>query len=258
MKLPLAEIAAKLRRAREDHMPIAQITSMSDAFSLADAYEVQRILYEQALAEGKHHCGYKMGLTSPAKQVDVGVFEPIRGFLLSEMEWEKGRDLEMNRFIHPRVEPEVAVVLKDRLYGSDVSLRDVVSRLAFIGPACEIVDSRFENFKFTLPDVIADNSSAAGFMVGSGNLLSELSRLRLMGIAIRKNGVIVETGAPAAVLGDPLLSVVALARSLAKEEKALEPGKVILTGGITTSVSFTKGDVLEVIWPGEILKFRAV
>jgi 2-oxo-3-hexenedioate decarboxylase len=250
-------IAENLRQAMVNRTPVSQISHQYPEFSLKDALEVQELGFVLAQAAGECLCGYKMGLTSKAKQRDVNVFEPIRGYLLKSFEIPKNGTLAMNARIHPRVEPEVAVVLKNELKGPGVTLRDVVSSLEAVYPALEIVDSRYEGFIFKLEDVIADNTSAAGFMVGRVNLLHDLDRLNLMGISVRKNGAIVETGAPAAVLGDPLLSVVSLANSLAEEARSLPPGYVILTGGITQSVSFQKGDRIEVEWPQEVLAFTA-
>ena len=133
------------------------------------------------------------------------------------------------------------MVLREPLWGPDVSLRQVQSALALVVPALEIFDSRFEAFSFKLPDVVADNTSASGFLFGRENLSRPAFELSLLGVTVKKNGMILETGAPAAVLGDPLLSVVALAKLLAKEGKRIEPGMVILTGGITASVSFSEG-----------------
>lgn len=254
----LKESAEMLRRAVESRTAIQPLSNENPSLSLTDAYSIQGIGLEMAIADGKRLCGYKMGLTSRAKQRDVNVFEPIRGYLLSDMEVEKGGTLDTSMRIHPRVEPEVAVVLREPLWGPDVSLRQVQASLALVVPALEILDSRFEAFSFKLPDVVADNTSASGFVLGRDNLIDRLSELSLLGVTVKKNGVILETGAPAAVLGDPLLSVVALAKLLAKEGKRIEPGMVILTGGITASVSFSKGDFIEVVWPGETLTFRAV
>ena len=256
--IALKDTAELLRRAAESRTAIKPLTNENSALSLADGYVIQEIGLEMAMADGKRLCGYKMGLTSRAKQRDVGVYDPIKGYLLAEMEVEKGGTVDMSSRIHPRVEPEVAVVLREPLWGPDVSLRQVQSALALVVPALEILDSRFEAFTFKLTDVVADNTSASGFMLGRENLLPRLSELSLLGVAVRKNGMILETGAPAAVLGDPLLSVVALAKLLAKEGKRIEPGMVVLTGGITASVPFSRGDFVEVTWPGETLTFRAV
>ena len=250
--------AEMLRNAIVNQKPVTQISKLRADFSISDALEIQELGYILAQQAGEKIAGYKMGLTSKAKQRDVNVFEPIRGYMLQSTEISKGGALEMGKRIHPRVEPEVAVVLKNELRGPHVTLRDVVNSLEGVYPALEIVDSRYEGFIFKLEDVIADNTSAAGFMVGRTNLLPFLDEINLMGIAVRKNGAIVETGAPAAVLGDPLLSVVSLVNSLAGESKSLPAGMVILTGGITQSVSFSKGDRIEVEWPQEVLSFIAV
>lgn len=253
----LRELAAMLDSARQSRAAIAALSSQFTELTLAQGYEVQRLGLENALARGEKLAGYKMGLTSRAKQKDVNVHEPIRGYLLASMEVPKGERVSTSGRIHPRIEPEVAVVLKSRLAGPNVSLRDVEQALSIVTPAMEILDSRFQGFSFKLPDVVADNTSASGFILGSQNWIDRLDELRLMGVTVKHNGIIVETGAPAAVLGDPLLSVVALARSLAAEGKAIEPGMLVLTGGITTSVSFKTGDVIEVVWPTETMSFTA-
>lgn len=253
----MRELAATLDSAREECRAITALSSQYTDLTLEQGYQVQQLGLDTALARGEKLAGYKMGLTSRAKQRDVNVHEPIRGYLLEGMEIAKGERVATKGRIHPRIEPEVAVVLKARLAGAHVTLRDVEQALSIVTPAMEILDSRFQSFSFKLPDVVADNTSASGFVLGSQNWIDRLDQLRLMGVTVKHNGVIVETGAPAAVLGDPLLSVVALARSLAAENKAIEPGMVILTGGITTSVSFKAGDVIEVVWPTETMSFVA-
>lgn len=256
--LDLVQVAETLERAFLEGRATAQISLLHAGFSVSDGYRVQKIGFEKALARGESLCGYKMGLTSKAKQRDVQVFEPIHGYLLKNFEMEKNQTFKIEKKIHPRVEPEVAVVLKKSLAGPGVTVREVENALWGVYPALEIVDSRYENFKFQLSDVVADNTSACAFMVGRQNYVTRLSELGLLGLIVKKNGAIVETGAPAAVLGDPLLSVAALANSLGKEERAIEPGQVVLTGGITNSVSFLKGDRMEILWPGETLGFDVV
>jgi len=250
----LQTFATQLDNARKTHTPLIAFSGEYPEFSLEEAYAVQTLLMEQAKEK---LAGYKMGLTSRAKQKDVNVHSPIRGFLLESMEVAKGGTVSMANRIHPRTEPEIAVVLKERLSGPDVTLRQVREALAGVFPALEILDSRYKDFSFKLPDVVADNTSASGFMVGSTNYLDRLEEVRLLGVTLKINGEIRETGAPAAVLGDPLLSVVELVKGLAASGRAVEPGMVILTGGITTAVPFKLGDVVEVVWPGETLMFRA-
>lgn len=254
----ISKLYKKLETARLERKAVTPYSAEDDAFDLADGYAVQRMGLEAALAKGQRVAGYKMGLTSRAKQRDVNVFEPIRGFLLSTMETIKGGQVDTSTRIHPRVEPEVAVVLKKPLAGPGVGLRDVLDAIGDIYPALEILDSRYQSFQFRLADVVADNTSASGFMVGRTSLLPRLHELNLLGITLRKNGEIVDTGAPAATLGDPLLPVVSLANALGREGLAIEPGMVLLTGGVCTSTPFQAGDRIECDWPGETLYFQAI
>jgi 2-oxo-3-hexenedioate decarboxylase len=253
-----ASWAKRLREAATNRAAISPLTSAAPELTLEDGYAIQKIGLEMALAEGRALCGYKMGLTSKAKQRDVNVFDPIHGYLLRDMEVENGGKCDLTGRIHPRAEPEVAVILHTAIEGPSTTLREVQCALGSVFPAIEILDSRFEAFSFKLPDVVADNTSAAGFLLGSRDLISELPTLPLLGVSIKKNGIVVETGAPAAVLGDPLRSVVALAKLLSREGKRIEPGMVILTGGITASVPFVSGDLVEAVFPTETLSFRAV
>jgi len=253
----LSQWVQSLQQAVRDRKARSPLTTEVPTLTIEQAYEIQSAGMEIALGAKDSLCGYKMGLTSRAKQRDVNVYEPIRGYLLSSMEIQKGDAVVRDRWIHPRVEPELAVVLKSPL-GEGATLRDVIRSLEFAGPALEILDSRYENFSFSLPDVIADNTSAAGFIVGRTNWIDRLNEIGRFGVSIRKNGAVERTGAPAAVLGDPLLSVVGLARALGREGKRIEAGMVVLTGGITASIAFEKGDLIESLWPGEDLSFRVV
>jgi 2-oxo-3-hexenedioate decarboxylase len=248
------DLAGRLRKARLEGKAIAPITSELPDFSWESAYRVQEAALGLDLAGGDRLSGYKMGLTSLAKQRDVNVHEPIRGYLLASMEVDPGASVTTKGRIHPRFEPEVAVVMQRM----PTSVRDLRDAIEGVYPALEILDSRFEGFQFQLPDVIADNTSASGYLIGRRRLPVDPDELRLLGVVVRKNGSIEHTGAPAAVLGDPFRSVWALARALAAQGKKLEAGQVILSGGITASLPFSAGDVLEVEWPGETLMFRGV
>jgi 2-oxo-3-hexenedioate decarboxylase len=252
------EAVRLLRQAQLDRKAISPLTQKMSELSLEKAYDIQAGGLELAQASGAKVCGYKMGLTSRAKQQDVKVFEPIRGYLLDEMEVSKGDDVRRERYIHPRVEPELAIVFGEPVTGERAQIRDLLPAIRWIGPALEILDSRFEAYAFSLGDVVADNTSAAGFLLGTTNYKDRLQDIRLMGVAIRKNGVIEQTGAPAAVLGDPLISAMWAVRGLARRGQVIEPGQVLLTGGITAAVPFDRGDHLEILWPGETLSFDCV
>lgn len=244
-----------LLRARANREAIRAFTHEEPQFSLEDGYVIQNTLLEKALAAGESLSGYKMGLTSKAKQKDVNVFEPIHGFLLRSMEISPNGKVSLATRIQPRVEPEIAIVVKDRLDGKNLNLRDLPAHLSGIYLACEIIDSRYKDYQFKLPDVIADNTSASGYLLGRVNLLPHLEDLRLLGITMRKNGEVIETGAPAAALGDPLNSLLELARTMASRKEALLPGQVILTGGLTNSHFIRTGDHFEVECPFERFGF---
>lgn len=250
------QLFEELEAAQQQCRPIAAFSDRMAELDLKDGYKVQSFGLESRLSRGHRLAGYKMGLTSRAKQVDVGVSEPIRGYLLADGELADGEPLARERYVHPRAEPEIAVRLGRALSGEEVSLRDVAFAVDSILFAMEILDSRFQAFKFRAPDVVADNTSAAAFVLGRPRRLTEDSDWLLSGVCLRRNGEILDTGVPSAVLGHPFAAVAALARSLAREGRGLEPGQIVLTGGITASVPLMPGMVLEAGWRGETLSLR--
>ncbi len=254
----LEAIAEKLTKAKNERKPILPFTQQDDAFCLADGYAVQDNLLDQALGCGEKLFGFKMGLTSKAKQADVGVSEPISGFLLESMSLPNKVALQRTEFIHPRAEPEIAVILGNDLSGAKLSLEKVASSIAALCLAVEILDSRFIDFKFQLPDVVADNTSAARFILGKVDRKVYWKDLPTEGILVRKNGVILETGTPGAVLGNPLQAVADLAEAMTKKGSRLKKGQMILTGGATASVPLNVGDQLEFSWAYEKLEFNVI
>ncbi len=244
-----------LLKARQTKTPLIAFTDEEPGFTLDDGYSIQKSLLERALKNGEVLSGFKMGLTSKAKQKDVSVFEPIRGFLLKSMEIHNGGSLDLSTRIRPRVEPEVALVLKNKLEGSNVTLEEVAHSLSGVFLACEVIDSRYKDYKFKLPDVVADNTSASGYVLGTNNLLPLLEDVRLMGITLRKNGELLETGSPAAALNNPLNSLLELVKAMAKTNEALLPGQVVMTGGLTNSHFVASGDVVEVECAFDKIKF---
>jgi 2-oxo-3-hexenedioate decarboxylase len=237
----LYAIAEEIHRHQQEGRELEKITTRYEGLSVENAYQIQRIGAELALAAGDELIGWKMGLTSSAKQVSVGVEEPIYGRLLASMELEQG-DLSLTGLIHPRVEPELAFVFRKRLGGSRVTARDVWLATECVMPALEVIDSRFQNFSFTLIDVVADNASSAKFLLSDQAYSPYQCAWDEVGVVLRQNGQVVQTGAGAAVLGHPVRAVIQLARMLDREGLAIEPGMVVLTGGITEAVHLHAGD----------------
>jgi 2-oxo-3-hexenedioate decarboxylase len=236
-----AEIAARLAKARADRTAIGSVSAELSGFGLGAAYDVQRIARRQAgpLA------GWKLGVTSRAKQAQVGVHEPVRGYLAAEDGLDLGEPLVVANHIQPRAEPEIVFIMGAELAGPSVTSSAVLAATASVAAGIEILDSRYEDYKFTMPDVVADNTSAGRWLVGAGVPAAGLD-LRLVGVVLEHNGEVAATAAGAAALGHPAAAVAWLVRSLAAENEGLRAGDVVLSGGLTAAVPVRAGDVVTV------------
>ena len=255
----LQEIADEIYQHQSQASELEKITLRYDGLTVDDAYEIQRLTIDNALRQGDGIVGWKMGLTSKAKQVSVGVDEAIYGRLLSSMELDSS-ELTLEGLIHPRVEPEIAFVFKKRLQGPKITPRDVWLATECVMPALEVIDSRYKNFSFTLIDVVADNASSAKFLVANQAYSPYQFQWDEVGVVMRRNGEVMQTGAGAAVLGHPVRSVVSLVEMLHRTGHAIEPGMVVLTGGIAEAIHIHPGDRIQVEFDqmGEIgLQIRA-
>jgi 2-oxo-3-hexenedioate decarboxylase len=239
----IAELAEIVDEAARGRTAIRQFTE-SAPLSIADAYAVQAQSMARRFARGEKLVGVKMGLTSRAKMAQVGVSEVIWGRLTDAMQIEDKGAVSRMRYIHPRIEPELAFLLKAPLTG-DVSETKAMRAVEAIAPAMEIIDSRFRDFKFALPDVIADNSSSSGFVVGEWVLPDQ--RFSDLGIVMEVDGREVESGSTAAILGDPVLSLVAAARLAGSAIGGLRAGWIILAGAATAAYPLAVGQRIRTI-----------
>jgi len=235
----VSELAARLAKAVADRTAIAPLSDDAPGLDAAGGYAVQAVAREQAgpLA------GWKLGVTSRAKQAQVGVHEPVRGFLASANALDLGEPLVTGELIQPRAEPEIVFIMGRDLSGPSVTAADVLAATSRVAVGIEILDSRFLDYRFTMPDVIADNTSAGRFIVGTPVPPDGID-LRLAGVVLEHNGDVVATAAGAAALGHPAASVAWLVRSLAAEGEGLTAGQVILSGGLTAAVPVRPGDVV--------------
>ncbi|MCL6632546.1 MAG: fumarylacetoacetate hydrolase family protein [Alicyclobacillus herbarius] len=247
--MDLQAIAEEVWQHQEQAQELDKLTVRYPGLTVDDAYEIQRLNTDRALKAGDTLAGWKMGLTSRAKQVSVGVDEPIYGRLFGQKELFD-EELSLTGLIHPRVEPELAFVFKHRLEGPRVTARDVWLATECVVPAVEVIDSRYRNFSFTLVDVVADNASFARFLLADQAYSPYHCAWDEIGVVLRQNGEVKQTGAGAAVLGHPVRAVVQLARMLAKVDQAIEPGMVVLTGGITEAIHLHAGDDVSVEFDG--------
>ncbi|MEF9886961.1 2-keto-4-pentenoate hydratase [Streptomyces sp. P9-A4] len=197
---------------------------------VGEAYAVQEALVARRLARGERLTGFKLGFTSVAKMRQMGVSDLIHGRLTDRMEIPDGGRFDASGLIHPRVEPEVAFLLGDTLRPG----ADPMAAVAAVAPALEVIDSRYDGFRFSLPEVIADNTSAAGYALGPWSAPGDLGN---RGVLLELDGRLAEAGSTAAILGHPLRALAAAARLAG----ALEPGTVILAGAATAAVPLPAG-----------------
>lgn len=246
----LEQLAAYVDDAARNASEIAQISDRRP-LSVAEAYQVQALSLARRYARGERRIGVKMGLTSRAKMVQVGVSDVVWGRLTDAMREEEGGAVSMARYIHPRVEPEIAFLMKAPLAGN-VSALEAMNAVEAVAPALEIIDSRYKAFKFDVGDVIADNSSSSGFVIGQwASVSTDLSNL---GMVLSINGRAGEIGSSAAILGHPVRSLVAAARMVAEAGERLEPGDIVLAGGATAAIPMSAGQsvLLEVERLGQV------
>jgi 2-oxo-3-hexenedioate decarboxylase len=234
----IAKFAAVVDEAARTASAIPQFTE-SAPLSVADAYAVQAASIDRRLKRGEKLVGVKMGLNSRAKMRQVNVDEVVWGRLTDAMRLEEGASLSRHRYVHPRIEPELAFLLKAPLTG-EVTAAEAMAAVAGIAPAMEIIDSRYQNFKFALPDVIADNSSSSGFVVGDWSRPDQ--DFSNLGLVMEVDGRPVEIGSTAAILGNPSRSLVAAARLAGAALGRLEAGWIILAGGATAAHSLKVGE----------------
>ncbi|WP_096201582.1 2-keto-4-pentenoate hydratase [Bacillus sp. FJAT-45350] len=243
--MSLQELAKQLDYHYQQGEELDKITITNPNLTVEDAYDIQRLSIEEAIKRGDRLIGWKMGLTSKAKQVSVGVEEAIYGRLTASMELSEPV-LHLDGLIHPRVEPEFAFVLKKELGGENVTPRDVWLATECVVPALEVIDSRYKNFSFTLVDVVADNASSTKFILGDQAFSPYHTSWDKVVVDMYRNGEKVQSGVGSAVLNHPVRSVVELTKMLSRSNLTLQPGMVILVGGITEAVSVFEGDNIEV------------
>lgn len=244
------EAARQLLGAYETGKPVPPLTSTYDDMTVEDAYAIQLLQIEERRAGGRRVKGHKVGLTSAAMQRLLGVDEPDYGHLLDDFFHLEHVPIPLDRFLQPRIEPEVAFVLAKPLRGPGVTVHEAIAAVDFVLPALEIVDSRIEAWKIGLFDTIADNASSGAVVLGSTPTRLGAVDLRLTGAVMTRNGAVVGTGAGGAVLGSPITSLVWLANTVGARGVTLEAGHVILPGSVCAMVPVAAGDTVTATFGG--------
>ena len=233
-----------LHNAERNVANVEPITNSEKSLSEEDGYEIQNKVIGRRLKDGETIIGAKAGLTSVAKQQAMGVNEPVYGMITNKMLLKSGEKADLSRFIHPRVEPEIVFTLSHDLSGDNLTIDDVIDATESICCGLEIIDSRYRDFRFTLADVVADNTSAAAFVLGEKQVVPDFD-LSLTGCLFEVDGDVAATATGAAVLDHPANAVALLSKWLYKQGKGLKKGWTILSGGLTNAYPLNPGTTIE-------------
>jgi 2-keto-4-pentenoate hydratase len=235
------ESVALLEAAARDRVPVEPLTDRYAGLTVEEAYRIQRRNVSRRLEGGDRVIGYKVGLTSRAMQELLGVDDPDYAPILSSMLLRSGDQMSRGALIQPKVEAEIAFILRDRLRGPGVTREDVVRATDGVAPAIEVIDSRIRDWRITLADTIADMASSARIVIGGAVPLGD-TELRSVSVVLERNGEEVATGLGSAVLDDPVLAVAWAANTLGALGETMDPGHVVMPGAMHAAVPVDSGD----------------
>lgn len=234
--------ASTLDRMQLEARELDRITSVIPSLSIGDGYRIQEAGLALRAARGEKIIGMKMGLTSKAKMRQMGVESPIFGALTDRMALVDGARFALAGTIHPKIEPEIAFLLARDLRGRPTA-REALDACASIAPAMEIIDSRYRNFNFQLPDVVADNCSGSAFVVGKWSRATseDFERIGNLGMVLAVDGRADQFGSSAAIYGHPAESLAELCRMLDARGQGLRAGDLVLAGASTQAIPLEAG-----------------
>jgi 2-keto-4-pentenoate hydratase len=237
----ITAFADELFNAERERKAVPPLSQRDGSLTVDDAYQIQLVNIKRAVGMGHVISGKKIGLTSPGIQKQLGVNEPDYGHLFAAMECKDGK-INTGALMQPKIEGEIAFVLKADLSGGKVTREDVFAATDYVAAAFEIVDSRVADWKIKLVDTVADNASSGRYILGSAKL--GVNDVDLPGVTMKlyKNGALAGEGTGKAVLGDPAVSVAWLANRLWSYGVTLKAGEVVLSGAFSAAPEAAKGD----------------
>lgn len=242
--------AEELLHAEETSQQCGLLSLSYPGMTLTDAYAVQQALIQKKLASGRKKIGWKIGLTSRAMQQALNITTPDSGVLLDDMLFQNAAVVPAGRFIQPRIEAEIAFVMKSPLAGADCSRADVIAATDYVAPSLEILDTRILRADPTtgqariITDTISDNAANAGVVLGQERHAVDAHDLRWVGAIVQRDGIVEETGLGAGVLNDPVTSVLWLARRMAEYGQQIEAGDIVLSGSFIRPIECPSGSVV--------------
>lgn len=242
--------ADDLDRAERTRSQIGLLSLRHPDISMDDAYAIQAAWVKKKIASGRKAIGWKIGLTSRAMQYALNINIPDSGVLFDDMAFDDGAAIPADRFIQPRIEAEIAFVMKAPLRGADVTVFDVLNATDYVTPALEILDTRIVRVDpgtkktRTIHDTISDNAANAGIVIGGRAQRPDQIDLRWMGSVVTRNAEVEETGLGAGVLNQPARGVAWLANRLSQYGEGIEAGQIVLAGSFIRPVEARHGDTI--------------
>ncbi len=240
----IESIADELLEAGRSRTPVPLLTARYPDMTVEDSYAVQRLWRQRSQDAGRRLVGRKIGLTSRAMQAATGITEPDYGAIFDDMVFESGCSVQWDRYTRPRVEVELAFVLKTELAGPGCTIIDVLNATDYVVPALEILDSRIEMEGRTIVDTIADNAAMGAMVLGGNPVRPEAVDLRWVAAILYKNQTVEETGVAAGVLNHPAAGVHWLANKIAAHGEGMRAGDTILAGSFTRPLWVDPGDTI--------------
>ena len=250
------EAAKALVAAEQNRQQIGLLSITHPSWTMEDAYKVQAAVVKQKRASGRRVIGWKIGLTSKAMQDALKINIPDSGILFDDMLFESGATVPKGRFIQPRIEAEIAFIMKTDLRGPGVSVDDVRNATQWVVPSLEILDTRIlrvdpsTKSTRTIVDTISDNAANAGIVLGKERNTVDAFDLRWIGAIVKRNGEVEETGLGAGVLDEPAAGIAWLANRLAKYGDHIRAGDIVLSGSFIRPVEAISGSSFEADFSG--------
>lgn len=247
----IEDAAAKLLQAEKTGQQCGLLSLAHPGMTLDDAYAVQAALISRKKAEGRKGIGWKIGLTSRAMQQALNIETPDSGVLLDDMLFADGTTIPPGRFIQPRIEAEIAFIMKLPLKGEQVTRDDVVAATEHVAPSIEILDTRIQRADSVtgkarlITDTVSDNAANAGIVLGAQRHAVDAFDLRRVGAIVKRNGVVEETGLGAGVLDDPVAGILWLVRRLARYGTGIAAGDIVLSGSFVRPIEAPAGAEFE-------------
>lgn len=242
--------AESLDQAERTRVQTGLLSLKHPQMTMDDSYAVQSAWVQKKIASGRKPIGWKIGLTSKAMQYALNINIPDSGVLFDDMVFEDGATVPADRFIQPRIEAEIAFVMKAPLRGPNVSIFDVLNATDYVTPALEILDTRIlrvdpETKKArTIVDTISDNAANAGIVTGGRAVRPGEIDMRWMGAIVSRNAEVEETGLGAGVLNQPARGIAWLANRLSQYGDGIEAGQIVLAGSFIRPIEARHGDTI--------------